>query len=1061
MYLKVATWNIRTLLDDTESNRPERRTAFIARELKRHNIDIAALSETRRHGEGSLREEGGGYTFYWKGYEAGHPRIHGVGFAIRNEILPKVSELPIGVSERLMTIKVQTANSSYATMISAYAPTLDAEDVVKESFYADLDRILTSVPNNDSVFLLGDFNARVGRDSHLWRGTIGNHGVGKINTNGTLLLSKCSEFDLCVTNTIFRQKNKYKTTWKHPRSKHWHLLDYVIVRTRDRKDIMITRAAPFTEDCWTDHRLVYSVIRLTLKMTARRGRILKRTKLKTERLHDSSTKQLYQDNLSSKLPDEYPQNTKEHWEKFKTLVWDSCSETIGISKHKHEDWFDENNEEITKLADETRKALIDHLNNPTSEPKRQKHRQLKAEVQRSTRRMKNEWWMNKSNEMQGYADRNDMKNFFSTARALYGPSSLGSAPLRNKDGTRILKSEIEILNRWREHFQELLNRDPVIDESAINEIPQQPIDETLDEIPTLDEVKSAIFSLKNNKAPGIDGLPAEVFKAGGHHLHSHFHGFLEKLWINEEAPEDLRDGLMAIIYKKKGDKSDCGNYRGIMLLSVAGKILAKILNNRLTSITEQILPESQNGFRPARGTTDMIFTVRQLQEKCREQQKPLYLAFIDLAKAFDSVKRELLWAILSKAGCPQKFIRILRLLHDNMSVTLTANGKTADPFRVKSGVKQGCVVAPTLFSVFIAAIMHLIKDQLPAGISIAYRMDGGVFNLCRLKARTKIRTTSLIEFQYADDNAICALTEADLQRILNAFADAYTKLGLSINVRKTQVLYQPAPNDGVRNPNIILNGETLDVVHEFAYLGSYVSADVNIDNEIQYRLRCASSAFGKLRARVFENRDLRSETRVMVYRSVVLPTLLYASETWTTYKHHIKTLEKFHQRCMRRILKINWQDHRTNDSILEESNCPSIEALIIQSQLRWAGHLVRMRDTSIPKQIFYSELSEGTRKVGRQKKRFKDCLKENMKICDINYETWERDAQDRAAWRAEIKEGAQIFQSKRKNENEARRARRAARRENPQFPLPPNNVCPHCGKMCRSRIGLISHLRIH
>ena len=104
MYLKVATWNIRTLLDDTESNRPERRTAFIARELKRHNIDIAALSETRRHGEGSLREEGGGYTFYWKGYEAGHPRIHGVGFAIRNEILPKVSELPIGVSERLMTI---------------------------------------------------------------------------------------------------------------------------------------------------------------------------------------------------------------------------------------------------------------------------------------------------------------------------------------------------------------------------------------------------------------------------------------------------------------------------------------------------------------------------------------------------------------------------------------------------------------------------------------------------------------------------------------------------------------------------------------------------------------------------------------------------------------------------------------------------------------------------------------------------------------------------------------------------------------------------------------------
>ena len=311
------------------------------------------------------------------------------------------------------------------------------------------------------------------------------------------------------------------------------------------------------------------------------------------------------------------------------------------------------------------------------------------------------------------------------------------------------------------------------------------------------------------------------------------------------------------------------------------------------------------------------------------------------------------------------------------------------------------------------------------------------------------------------NNAICASTDADLQRILNAFSDAYTRLGLSINVQKTQVLYQPAPNDEARNPNIVLNDETLDNIHEFAYLGSHVSADVNIDNEIQYRLRCASSSFGKLRTRVFENHDIRTQTKMMVYSSVVLPTLLYASEAWTTYRRHIKTLEKFHQRCIRKILKIKWQDHRTNDSVLEESNCLSIEALIIKNQLRWAGHVVRMKDTSIPKQIFYSELSEGSRRVGRQKKRFKDCLKENMKMCDIDYTTWERDAQDRAAWRQEIRGGIQTFQSKCNDKSEARRARRAALRENPQPPLPDNNTCPHCGRVCGSRIGLISHLRTH
>ena len=671
--MKIATWNIRTLLDETNSNRPERRTAFVARELKRLDIDIAALSETRLLGEGRLCEEGGGYTFFWKGYDLEHPRLHGVGFAIRNKILPKLTELPIGINERLMTVKFQTGDNSYATMVSAYAPTLDADDVVKEVFYADFDRVLSTIPNTDQIFLLGDFNARVGRDSHLWRGTIGKHGVGKANLNGTLLLSKCAEFNLCVTNTIFRQKNKYKTTWKHPRSKQWHLLDYIIVRTRDIKDIMITKAAALTEDCWTDHRLVFSKISIKLKIN-RRSQKLERTKYDTNALKNPRKQLLFQQSLARHLSNEYPEDLGEHWEKIQSAIKDTCTETIGLSVYKHVDWFDGNNKEIMKLTEQTRQALTDYLNNNTSEIKKKKHRRLKAKVQTETRSMKNIWWINKSKEMQGYVDKNDMKNFFSATRKVYGPNMHGPAPLRSKDGTQILKSELEILHRWKEHFQELLNRDTVVDVDVLALIPQQPIDNTLDRIPSLEEVKSAIFNLKNDKAPGIDGIPAEVFKSGGPTLHSHFHQFLVKLWTNEEIPSDLIDGLMAIIYKKKGDRSDCNNYRGIMLLSVAGKILARILNKRLTPIAEHILPESQCGFRPARGTTDMIFTVRQLQEKCREQQKPLYVAFIDLTKAFDSVKRELLWSILSKAGCPGKFIRMLRLLHDDMCVTVTANG---------------------------------------------------------------------------------------------------------------------------------------------------------------------------------------------------------------------------------------------------------------------------------------------------------------------------------------------------------------------------------------------------
>ena len=145
------------------------------------------------------------------------------------------------------------------------------------------------------------------------------------------------------------------------------------------------------------------------------------------------------------------------------------------------------------------------------------------------------------------------------------------------------------------------------------------------------------------------------------------------------------------------------------------------------------------------------------------------MAFIDLTKAFDSVSRELLWDILSKYGCPAKYIRVLRLLHDDMRATVKIGNEQSDPFQVKSGVKQGCVITPTLFSIFISAITHIIKDDLPQGIEIVYRTDGGIFNLARLKSARKTSAGSLTEFQYADDNCVAALSENHLQQILTAF----------------------------------------------------------------------------------------------------------------------------------------------------------------------------------------------------------------------------------------------------------------------------------------------------
>ena len=117
-------------------------------------------------------------------------------------------------------------------------------------------------------------------------------------------------------------------------------------------------------------------------------------------------------------------------------------------------------------------------------------------------------------------------------------------------------------------------------------------------------------------------------------------------------PQDLRDAVIVSLYKNKGVKPDCSNYRGITLLSVAGKILARVLDKLIPTIAEENLSESQCGFRENRGTTDMIFVLHQLQVKCRKQNMGLYAAFIDLTKAFSTVSRDELWKVQLKLGCP-------------------------------------------------------------------------------------------------------------------------------------------------------------------------------------------------------------------------------------------------------------------------------------------------------------------------------------------------------------------------------------------------------------------------
>ena len=322
----------------------------------------------------------------------------------------------------------------------------------------------------------------------------------------------------------------------------------------------------------------------------------------------------------------------------------------------------------------------------------------------------------------------------------------------------------------------------------------------------------------------------------------------------------------------------------------------------------------------------MVFVRRQIQEKCREQNKGLYITFVDLTKAFDTVNRKALWQVMKRLGFPSKFLTMIMELHEGQMGQVRLGNDLSQPFSICNGVKQGCVFAPTLFSVFFSMMLnHAFQDlDDEDAVYIRYRLDGNLFNLRRLKAHTKTLQVLVRELLFADDAALVAHTEAALQRLVSCFADSAHLFGLEVSLNKTEVLYQPAPCEAHHPPHVSINKTELNAVQYFKYLGSIISSDAKFEKEIDHRLSAANRAFGRLHKRVWRNKELRQETKINLYRAVVLSTLLYGSESWVTYSHHIRILERFHQRCLRTILQLKWWDYVSDITVLERSKQTSI-----------------------------------------------------------------------------------------------------------------------------------------
>ena len=939
--------------------------------MHRYHLKILGLCETRWTGTGRTRLTSGD-TIIYSGHEEGQPHMHGVGLLMTPEATKALLSWE-PVSPRILSARFNSKGRK-VTILQCYAPTNVADEEEKEDFYEQLQAVLDKAPRRDLKILMGDLNAKVGSDNTDRELIMGKHGTGTQNENGELFVEFCTSNDLVIGGTIFPHKTNHKTTWVSPDGRTNNQIDHITIGRKWRRsllDVRVMRGA----DAASDHHLVIAAIKIKLKAYRDQAErpSFKYNVLGLKESIQTTAFRCELRNRFSVLQTLSEETIEEHWNDLRETWTTTCQKVLGKKTRKHKEWL---TSDTWNLITE-RKRVKDLINQTTNEEHKTElqtqYWEVNRQVKKSARNDKREFINSLTEEAETAAGQRNTKRLYEITRTLSGKNNNPSRPVKDKNGETITGEEDQRA-RWAEHFKETLNRPPP---SAPPEIP--PAAQLLDintNPPTKTEIMKAIKSLKPGKAAGPDGIPPEALKADIQTSTDMLHPLLKKIWENERVPEDWKKGHLVKL-PKKGDLSSCNNWRGIMLLSIPGKVLTRIILERLKTALDKALREEQAGFRKDRSCTDQIATMRIIIEQSLEWQSPLYSVFIDFQKAFDSVDREVIWKLMHHYGFPPKFVTIIQQLYENATCQIIHDGKLTEPFTVRTGVRQGCILSPTIFLMVIDWVMRQATAGRRTGIQWTFHKQ-------------------LEDLDLADDIVLLSHKQQDAQEKLNRVAEEASKTGLKINTSKTEVM---RVNSRQQDP-IQLQQEDLKEAEKFVYLGSVVNKDGGTDEDIKSRINKARHAFRTLQP-IWRSSALSLHNKTRIFNSNVKSVLLYGSETWRTTKTNSHKLQTFVNRCLRNILSIRWPEVISNKDLWDKTKQSSIEQEIKRRKWGWIGHTLRKPSANVTRQSLEWN-PQGKRKVGRPRQTWRRSTDADVKAAGMTWAELKRASENRVRWRSMV-----------------------------------------------------------
>uniref|UniRef100_A0A669BJZ3 Reverse transcriptase domain-containing protein n=1 Tax=Oreochromis niloticus TaxID=8128 RepID=A0A669BJZ3_ORENI len=543
------------------------------------------------------------------------------------------------------------------------------------------------------------------------------------------------------------------------------MIDFVIVSPDLRPYVLDTRVKRGAE-LSTDHHLVVSWIRWRGRTLDRPGAPKRVVRVCWERLAEAPVRKIFNAHLRQSF-NSIPRETgdiESEWTMFSVSIAEaaalSCGrKVVGACRggNPRTKWWTPEVKGATRLKKESYRAWL-ACGTPEAADR---YRQAKWNAARAMAEAKTRVWEEFGEAMEKDF-RTASKRFWQTVRRLRRGKRCSTCTVYSAGGALLTSTE-KIVRRWKEYFEDLLNpTDTSSEEEA------ESGDEGNDPPISGGEVTEAVKQLLGGRAPGVDEVRPEFLKALDIVGLSWLTRLYNVAWRSGAVPLDWQTGVVVPIFKR-GDRRVCSNYRGITLLSLPGKVYARVLERRVRPLVEPQIQEEQCGFRPGRGTLDQLFILSRILEGAWEFAQPVYMCFVDLEKAFDRVPRGVLWEVLREYGVSGPLLRAIRSLYNRCKSLVRIAGNKSDSFLVGDGLRQGCPLSPVLFIIFMDRISR--RSQVAEG----FRFGG-------------LRISSLL---FADDVVLLASSGEGLQLALERSVVVKRELSVKAKLSIYRSIYVP------------------------------------------------------------------------------------------------------------------------------------------------------------------------------------------------------------------------------------------------------------------------------